>query len=101
MSTNTGVLRKSYGRKHEAKEMPHLCRVPTVFRTWYAPGGRRNVRASGFPFKRGLHTALGTAPVFDTRLKLSPGITYSAGTFSCVPTESPRVKPLRVPWFPR
>src|ERR1043165_7767406 len=38
---------------------PHLCRVPTVFRTWYAPGGRLHERASGFPFKRGLRTALG------------------------------------------
>jgi len=34
-----------------------------------------------------------TAPVLDTRLKLSPGITYSAGTLSCVPTDAPRVKP--------
>src|SRR5215475_9403696 len=65
---------------------PHLCCVPTVFRTWYQPGGRRYLGVlQASPSGGACSPAPLTAPVALMRLKLPPGITDSVGTFLCTP----------------
>src|SRR5262245_46638190 len=62
----------------------HLCRVPTVFRTWWSPGGWRDLEGFRLPLLGGSCSLPSpTAPVSFMRLRLAPCITNRVGTIMC------------------
>src|ERR1700675_2044532 len=78
-------------REDQSPPLPCADGVSNLVCTRWVP------RCEGFrlPLRRGACAPPSeTAPVLDTRLKLSPGITYSAGTPSVYPRPGPTSSPI-------
>jgi len=60
------------GESATETKTPHLCRVPTVFRTWYAPGGRQNGGLQASPPRRGVRTTLVSGSQSLNEVETSP-----------------------------